>query len=125
LTQQEFLVCLRSLSKIVAHIWYTNKSVSLKTAQGIYEWFVTCLLDQSVNPEHHFRTVNGLRKGGWLKYDDLRSIFDKDRSKLETDLREALKSYRFPNRATKAILTNLEKIEKEYAGNLHNIYSLA
>lgn len=105
---------LRALARIIQHQWYSNQSVKLKTPQGIFDWFITCLLDQSVNPEHHFRTVNGLRKGGWLDYDYLKSVLDKDRAKLEAGLQEALKSYRFPNRATKAILTNLEKIGKEY-----------
>ena len=69
--------------------------------------------------------MNGLRKGGWLDYARLSKYILADPAKLEADLREALKSYRFPNRAVKAILVNLEKIEKEYQGNLHNIYSSA
>ena len=52
---------------------------------------------------------------------DYENLIRYNKSKLKTDLREALKSYRYFNRATKAILVNLEKINTEYKGNLHNI----
>ena len=126
MSRKEFLTCLRALSKIVLHDWYSGtKTEKLKTAQGIFEWFVACLLDQSVRPEHHFRVVDGLRRNGWLNYKNLSNLIGLDPTKLKRDLREALKSYRFPNKATKAILTNIEKIEKEYKGNLHNIYTFS
>lgn len=56
-----------------------------------------------------------------MDYETLKYILTSDPAKLKTDLREALKSYRFPNKATKAILFNVEKIKREYEGNLHNI----
>jgi len=107
---------------VVQHVWYSDKTAQLKTPQGIFEWFVACLLNQSVSPEHLFRVLNDLRNGGWLNYEKLRTLLVTDPAKLKADLREALKSYRFPNKATKAILINVERTEKEYKGNLHNIF---
>ena len=124
-TKENFFICLRALAKLVQHQWYTNKSEQLKTPQGIFVWFVTCLLDQSITPEQHFRVVDGLRKNGWLKYTKLQTLLATEPDKLQNDLREALSSYRFPNKATKAILTNVKKIQKEYEGNLHNIYTFS
>jgi len=69
--------------------------------------------------------VNGLRKSGLMDYLRLKYILTSDPSKLEHDLRNALSSYRFPNKATKAIILNVKKIEKEYEGNLHNIYTFS
>ena len=86
---------------------------------------MTCLLDQSITPEQHFRVVNGLRKSGWLDYNRLENTLIENPTKLKTDLREALKHYRFPNKATKAIITNVGKIDKDYKGNLHNIFAFA
>jgi len=107
----------------VLHDWYSGtKTEKLKTPQGIFEWFAACLLDQSVRPEHLFRVLDGLRRSGLLDY---KTLIRTNESKLKTDLREALSSYRFPNKATKAILTNIKKIEKEYEGNLHNIYTFS
>jgi len=120
--KEEFLVCLRALARIVQHQWYSDKSEQLKTAEGIFDWFITTLLDQSITPEQHFRTVNGLRKSGWMNYETLINLLRSEPDKLKTDLREALKSYRFPNRAVKAIILNVEKIQREYEGNLHNIF---
>ena len=121
--KKAFYVCLRALSRIVLQISYTNskKTNALKTQQGIYQWFVSCLLDQSVNATILKQTVENLRARGLLDYDQLQYILADDPTKLKQDLREALKSYRYFNRATKAILFNLKKIHTEYKGNLHNI----
>jgi len=126
LSRKEFLTCLRALSKIVLHDWYSGtKTEKLKTPQGIFEWFVACLLDQSVRPEHLFRVLEGLRRRDLLNYEKLLTLLATDPDKLKHDLREALSSYRFPNRATKGIVINVERIEKEYEGNLHNIYTFS
>ena len=118
--KKAFYVCIHALSRIVLQISYTNskKTNSLKTQQGIFEWFISCLLDQSVNPTILHQTVESLRTSGLLDYETLIST---NESKLKTDLGEALKHYRYHNRAVKAFLVNLEKISQEYKGNLHNI----
>ena len=95
--------------------------MGLKSQQGIFEWFITCLLDQSVNPTILTQTVESLRKSDLMDYGTLKNFLELDPTKLEQDLQEALKHYRYHNRATKAILVNLEKINREYKGNLHNI----
>jgi len=101
---------------MILHASYSDiKAEKLKTPQGIFELFVSCLLNQSVTPEHYFRVVNSLRRNGWLNYEKLLTTDP-------TDLKEALSSYRFPNKATKAIFLNVEKIERDYEGNLHNVY---
>jgi endonuclease III len=123
--EQSFFTCLRALSRIVQHQWYSDKRGQLKTPQGIWEWFVTCLLDQSVTREQHFRTMSKLKTNGWLDYHRLQQLMINDESKLEQDLRGVLSSYRFPNKATKAILTNLKKIDHDYDGSLHNLYFLS
>lgn len=109
---------------MVQHVWYSDltKTEKLKTREGIFQWFLSCLLDQGVNVSHLLQTLNKLRAKGLLDYENL--IIYNER-KLKRDLREALKSYRMPNRATKAIVVNIEKIEKEYKGNLHNILSFS
>ena len=121
--KRNFHDCLRALARIVLHLSYSDlpKIAKLKSSQGIFEWFITCLLDQSVNPTILTQTVERLRKSGLLDYEPLENSLSVDPTKLEHDLREALKSYRYHNRATKAILVNLEKINREYEGNLHNI----
>lgn len=108
---------------MVQHAWYSDltKTEILKTPQGIFEWFVSCLLDQSVNVAHLLQTLNNLRRNGFMDYENLLNLIGLDPTKLKHDLGEALKSYRYPNRATKAIVVNIEKIEREYKGNLHNI----
>ena len=60
-----------------------------------------------------------------MDYESTSNLILINPTKLEQDLREALKSYRYPNKATKAILANVEKIKDEYEGNLHNIYTLS
>jgi endonuclease III len=117
--EQSFLICLRALTRIVQHRWFTNKREQLLTAQGIFEWFVSCLLDQSVTPEQHFKIMTKLKVEGWLNYEHLSSLID------ERDLQEALKSYRFPNKATLAIMKNVKKIQDEYEGNLHYLYFIS
>ena len=67
------------------------------------------------------QTVDSLMKHGFLNYNKLQSLLATEPDKLEHDLKEVLKSYRYFNRARKAILVNLEKINREYKGNLHNI----
>ena len=114
--EREFLTCVRALAKMVQHLSYSDIKVEkLKTAQGIFEWFVMCLLNQNVTREQYFRVVNTLRRNGWLNYEKILTIYP-------TDLRQALSSFRFPNKATKAIFTNVEKIQQDYEGNLHNVY---
>lgn len=123
--EKEFLTCLRAIAKVVQHQWYSNKTEQLKTPQGIFELFVGCLLDQSVNPEHHFRVVNELKRSGWLNYEKLHRLLKTNPSKLRRDLKRALEHYRFPNKATKAIIVNVEKIDHDYNRNLHNLYHLS
>ena len=126
-TKQNFHVCLRALTRMVQHVWYSDltKTESLKSQQGIFEWFMSCLLDQGVNVAHLLQTVNNLRTHDLLDYDHLKYILDANPTKLKHDLRETLSSYRMPNRATRAIIINIEKIDKEYKGNLHNILSFS
>ena len=115
-SKRGFLVCLRALAKMVQHMSYSDIKVErLKTSQGIFEWFVMCLLNQNVTREQYFRVVNTLRRNGWLNYEKILTIHP-------TDLRQALSSFRFPNKATKSIFLNVEKIERDYEGNLHNVY---
>ena len=115
-SKQGFLVCLRALAKMVQHMSYSDIKVEkLKTPEGIFELFVMCLLNQNVTREQYFRVVNALRRNGWLNYEKILTI-------QPSDLRQALSSFRFPNKATKAIFTNVEKIERDYEGNLHNVY---
>jgi len=71
------------------------------------------------------QTVEKLRKHYFLNYTKLQSRLATDKAKLEGDLKEALSSYRYHNRAVKAILVNLEHIIRDYKGNLHNILSFS
>ena len=121
--KREFFTCLRALSRIIRHISYSDypKTAKLRTSQGIFEWFITCLLDQSVNTTILSQTVERLRARGLLDYEKLENSLTLEPTKLEQDLQEALKHYRYHNRAVKAILVNLEKINRDYKGNLHNI----
>ena len=108
---------------------YEERIEYLKTPRGIFEYFVERLLDQGMRPKHFERVIKWLKKEGLMDYFNLVFKLKVDPEALEKELRQALTSAGCRganiNPGAKAIKDAVERVEKEYDGNFHNIYNYA
>jgi thermostable 8-oxoguanine DNA glycosylase len=135
LLQEGLKQALYSACKSIWFDWYVwhpickfkEHSKWLKTAQGAFEWFTQCLLDEGIRTDIlQSRVVPKLREAGYLDYHKLVTRLS-DPENFEKELVEVLgkAGHKMKYEGAKAIVRAVEVISKKFENNIHNIYNYA